>query len=271
MHRVERSVEIEAPVEAAFDRFSDFESIPRWMQNIREVRRTGRKNFHWVSETAIEDLFAEWDAEVTVYEPDHRLVWRSVRGDIAADGEAILSVTPEGRTHLRVVLGFDTPLGRRGSQVSRFFGVRLGQQLEEDLDRFRRIVERGAARQERGGAAARRFAPVVAGGEPSDERRERDDRREGRRRVSRELTEDERPRERAEGRSAPRDEDEAGRRRRDEDEYSPRYALTPRERERERGLDRRDFDPRVSETFRRRGVDRLLDGEPPGRRRTRRD
>lgn len=226
MHRVERSVEIEAPLEAAFDRFSDFESFPRWMENIREVRRTGRGTTHWVSETAIEDLFAEWDAEVTVYEPDRRLVWRSARGDIAADGEAVFSVTPGGGTHLRVVLGFDTPLGRRGSQVSRFFGVRLGRQLQEDLERFKRIVERGNTGR-------------LAGRGRRDERRES--------REARPFAPV------AEHRRAP-----------EREESRPRYALTPRERERERGRDRRDFDPRVTETFSRRGVDRLL-GTKAGR------
>src|SRR5215210_9019205 len=133
MQRIERFVEIDAPVEQVFDRFSDFENFPRWMRNIREVRLTGRGVTHWVSETALPDLMAEWDAEITIFEPDRRIVWRSVRGDIDADGEAIFSVTPEGLTHLRVVLGFDTPLGHSGPEASRFFGVHLGRQLEEDL------------------------------------------------------------------------------------------------------------------------------------------
>ena len=46
MERVERFVEIDAPVEVVFDRLSDFESFPRWMRNIREVRR-------WVARDAV--------------------------------------------------------------------------------------------------------------------------------------------------------------------------------------------------------------------------
>lgn len=254
MQRVEGFVEVDAPTELVFDRFSDFEGFPRWMRNIREVRRTGRGMAHWVSATALPDVYAEWDAEVTVYEPDRRVVWRSVRGDIHADGEAVFSVTREGTTIVRVVMGFDTPLGRSGAQASRFFGVRLDRQLDEDLERFRRLVEReweDGSRSRRG----RTFAPVMPAHEPRRRRpqeavRPRREPFDERRALS----------ERGAGREE-REDGSRGRRERGEEEYRPRYALTARERE----LDRRDFDPRVSETFRRRGVDRLMDEPPSGR------
>src|ERR687896_228119 len=108
MQRVQRFAEIDAPVEIVFDRFSDFESVPRWMRNINRVRRTGRRTSRWVCETAMPELYAEWDAEVTVFEPDRRIVWRSVRGDIRTDGEAVFSTTPYGTTLLRLVIGYDT-------------------------------------------------------------------------------------------------------------------------------------------------------------------
>ncbi len=229
MQRVEGFVEIDAPVELVFDRFSDFEDFPRWMRNICEVRRTGRTTAHWVSETAMPDVFAEWDAVVTHYEPDRRIAWRSVRGDIHADGEAVFTSTREGTTIVRVVLGFDTPLGRSGAQASRFFGVRLDKQLDKDIDQFRRLVERdwGARKRQRRTASERGFAPVMSA------------RSKQRRRVD--------------------EENKRPRREQREEEYIPRYALTPREREREHADVRREFDPRVSQIFKRRGVDRLMD------------
>lgn len=278
MERVERFVEIDAPVEVVFDRLSDFESFPRWMRNIREVRRVGRRVTRWVSETAVPDVYAEWEAELTVYEPDHRLVWRSVRGDIHADGEAIISETPEGTALLHVVLGFGTPLGRSGAQAARFFGVQPGRQLEEDLEHFRRLVERGArGRDGRAGEGRRAsFAPVLSRREeprrgereerraPRAEGRVRDDapppRRDERTTRRRDHYDDE-PR-RVEERISRAEERDGGER-----DSRPRYALTPRERERERDAYERRYDPRVSETFGRRGVDRLLDESPERRRR----
>lgn len=281
MERVERFVEIDAPVEEVFDRLSDFESFPRWMRNIREVRRVGRRVTRWVSETAVPDVYAEWEAELTVYEPDHRLVWRSVRGDIHADGEAVISETPEGTALLHLVLGFGTPLGRSGAQAARFFGVQPGRQLEEDLERFRRLAEReGRGRRsyddDAGGRRAS-FAPVMSRREAA-RRDEREDRRPPRGREEGRGRDDGPPPRRDERATRRRDYDDAPRR--DEERFSrgperddrdrdsrPRYALTPRERERESDAYERRYDSRVSEMFGRRGVDRLLDESPEGRRR----
>jgi uncharacterized protein YndB with AHSA1/START domain len=143
MERFERVVEVDAPVERVFDLLSDFESYPRWMGGVRGVWRGGRRVMHWVAETAL-DVDVEWDAEVTAFVPDRRVVWRAVRGDIHADGEFVLAETPDGTTLVRFVLGYDTPGGRSGARAARFFGHHPGRQLAEDLARFKRLAERGA-------------------------------------------------------------------------------------------------------------------------------
>lgn len=171
MRRYERFVEIDAPVERVFDMFADFEAAPRWAGGVLDVRRTGRRTFRWVAETAL-DIDVEWDAETTVFEPDRRVVWRSVGGDVRADCEAVFSVTPEGTTLVRVVRGFQTPGGRSGRDVARFFGRRPDEQLEEDLARFRRLAERSRRRE--GALAA---GPAREDGE-RDERRDAADGRE---------------------------------------------------------------------------------------------
>lgn len=229
MRRYERIVEIDAPVERVFDLFADFEAAPRWAGGIREVRRTGRRTFRWVAETAL-DVEVEWEAEVVVLAPDRRVVWRSIGGDIHADCEALFSVTPEGRTLLRLVRGYDTPGGRTGRAVARFFGRHPEEQLEEDLARFKRFAERGARRDvERGAAQAHE-------------------------------------RGRAEGRLVNAERGDA----RAYDEPQPRHALTPREREREREREweqRRSVEERrAAGWYLRRGVDRLLERSPDERR-----
>lgn len=241
MRRYERFVEINAPVERVFDMFADFEAAPRWAGGVVDVRRTGRRTFRWTAETAL-DLDVKWEAEVVVFAPDRRIVWRSIDGDIHADCEAVFSVTPEGTTMLRVVRGYATPGGRTGRAVARFFGRHPEEQLEEDLSHLKRLAERSR----RMGGDERRVRRAD-GPVPRVLRVERDDERRGR--------------------------DEAPRRRYEE----PRHALTPREREREREREWRDRrtaeearEVRAAGRYLHRGVDRLLEHSPEdwrGRRR----
>ncbi len=168
MKRYEHFVEIDAPVERVFDMFADFEAAPRWAGGVLDVRRTGRRTFRWVAETAL-DLDVEWEAEVAVFAPDRRIVWRSVGGDIRADCEAVFSVTPDGTTLLRVVRGYDTPGGRTGRAVARFFGRHPEEQLEEDLAHLKRLAER--PRRSRGGGRVPRVVRVERGERDEPRRR----------------------------------------------------------------------------------------------------
>ncbi|HEV2911802.1 MAG TPA: SRPBCC family protein [Pyrinomonadaceae bacterium] len=146
MQRTEKIIEIDAPVERVFDLFSDFESFPRWMSHIREVRYTGRRYTRWTADAPLGSS-VEWEAETTHFEPDHRIAWRSVRGDVDTEGEVIFQETSRGTTLMRVVLGYDPPAGRLGALVARLFGSNPEQQLEDDLERFALVAESRAARR----------------------------------------------------------------------------------------------------------------------------
>jgi uncharacterized membrane protein len=145
MRYSERSIEIDAPVERVFDLFSDFESFPRWMQNLAEVRQLGLQHTHWVVDLPYGGS-AEWEAVLTAFEPDHRVAWRSVRGDVRTECEAIFEQTRSGSTLLRVLLGYDPDLSTE--EVLRgAFGDHPGRQLEDDLEHFAYVVE-GRRRRE---------------------------------------------------------------------------------------------------------------------------
>jgi hypothetical protein len=140
MQRTEKIIEIYAPVARVFDLFSDFESFPRWMSHIKEVRYTGRRYTRWTAEAPLGSS-VEWEAETTAFEPDQRIAWRSVRGDVLTEGEVIFKATARGTTLLRVRLGYDPPAGRLGALVARLFGTNPEEQLEEDLERFAEVAE----------------------------------------------------------------------------------------------------------------------------------
>jgi uncharacterized protein YndB with AHSA1/START domain len=140
MQRTEKIIEINAPVERVFDLFSDFESFPRWMSHIKEVRYTGRRYTRWTAEAPLGSS-VEWEAKTVAFEPDRRIAWRSVRGDVETEGDVVFNETVRGTTLVRVRLDYDPPAGRLGALVARLFGTNPEEQLEEDLERFAEVAE----------------------------------------------------------------------------------------------------------------------------------
>lgn len=170
MPLIEKFIEIEASVGRVFDLASDLENFPRWMSNIKRVRRIDRYATRWTAETAF-GRDAEWEAVTTQYEPDQRIVWHSVRGDVDTAGEIVLSETRRGTTLMRVCVDYDVPVGASRAEaaaITSIFGDNPHRQLEDDLRRFKHIVERAAPRENR--------APIVRReGRPREDYREEHD------------------------------------------------------------------------------------------------
>jgi uncharacterized protein YndB with AHSA1/START domain len=290
MRYSERSIEIDAPVERVFDVFSDFESFPRWMQNLAEVRPLGQQHTYWVVDLPYGGS-AEWEAVLTAFEPDHRVAWRSVRGDVRTEYEAIFEQTRSGSTLLRVLLGYDPELSTE--EVLRgAFGDHPGRQLEEDLEHFAYVVEghrhRGPVRQQTAPLHSQHDSrPLSFERAMSDARRSRSESPtnfERRRnpempRYRRHYNEDRalrldsslEPTDIHPYGNGPSEMDVEPNRAGDAPE-TYRYAMTPREREIERGdLPGRRMDTwEDSRRFLRRGVDKLMDEPPSSRWRERR-
>jgi uncharacterized membrane protein len=143
MERTEKTIEVNAPVGVVFELYSDFEKFPEWMKSIKEVRRTGERLTRWTADAPL--MSVEWEAETTALEPNRRLSWRTVRGDVQMEGEVTFEEAGPNATRMRFSLAYEPPAGRLGSLVAGLLGGDPAQQLEEDLKRFAQIAERRAA------------------------------------------------------------------------------------------------------------------------------
>lgn len=50
MPTIEQSVEVNVPVSTAYDRWTQFEEFPTFMDGVKEVRRLDDTHLHWVVE-----------------------------------------------------------------------------------------------------------------------------------------------------------------------------------------------------------------------------
>ncbi len=122
----------------------DVENLPRFMAHLESVHGEGDVRSHWVAR-APGGRTVEWDAEVVEDVPGELVAWRSLHGaDVANSGTVRLAPAPGGRgTEVRVEVEYQPPLGAVGAAAARLFGEQPAQQIEDDLRRFKQVVETG--------------------------------------------------------------------------------------------------------------------------------
>jgi uncharacterized protein YndB with AHSA1/START domain len=143
---IERWIEIESPVDIVFDLLSDFESYPEWMQEIRSVRQLDKRVARWTGDLP-SGHFIQWETETVIFEPDHRIAWRSLGGDLETSAEIILEEINDDTTLVRLIIGFD--VYNSHPQAREFFGNRPGDSIKENLRRLKQFVERQSDRYRR--------------------------------------------------------------------------------------------------------------------------
>jgi uncharacterized membrane protein len=76
---VQKHLTIDVPVQAVWALWEDYESFPRFMTNVREVRRSQGGRSHWTVTGPLGTRLS-WDAEETRRVPNELLAWTSLPG-----------------------------------------------------------------------------------------------------------------------------------------------------------------------------------------------
>jgi uncharacterized membrane protein len=140
MTKIEESIEVEVPVRAAYDQWTQFEEFPQFMEGIERVQQIDDTHLHWVAE--IGGKREEWEAEITEQHPDHRVAWAATGGKGNA-GVVTFHRIDDATTRIMVQLDWE-PEG-----VTEHVGAALGmddRRVQGDLKRFKELIEsRGVA------------------------------------------------------------------------------------------------------------------------------
>jgi len=148
--KVVKAVTINRPAEELYRFWRNFENLPRFMSHLESVKLEGQRS-HWVARGPA-GLSASWDAEIINEQPNTLIAWRSLEGSqVSTAGSVHFSPAAAGRgTEVRVTLKYDPPAGKLGAAVARLFGEEPGQQIDEDLHRFKQLMEAGEVPTNRG-------------------------------------------------------------------------------------------------------------------------
>jgi len=139
-----KSITINRPADECYRFWHDFESFPRFMQHLESVKITGDNRTHWRAKGPAGTSFS-WDAELIADEPNQYLAWRSIEGSgIDNSGSVRFERAPGGHgTIVRVELHYVPPAGMAGAMLAKLFGEEPSQQIDEDLRRFKWLIETG--------------------------------------------------------------------------------------------------------------------------------
>jgi len=140
--KVERNVLINRPVHEVYQFWRNFENLPRFMDHLESVTVTDETRSHWVAK-APAGTKVEWDAVIHNEIPNQLIAWRSLPGaDVNNAGSVHFTDTgPGSRTEVRVVLSYEPPAGRVGAVVAKLLGEEPSKQVEDDLRRFKQVME----------------------------------------------------------------------------------------------------------------------------------
>jgi uncharacterized membrane protein len=153
--KVSECIAINRPAEQLYELWRDLEGLPRFMSHLISVQTDGTRS-HWSAHgpgrTAV-----EWDAEIINQTPGRLIAWRSLAGSrVNTAGSVHFMPLPGDRgTEVRVTLKYDPPAGKLGNWLAWLFGAAPGQQIHEDLRRFKQLVEAGEIATTRGQPAHR--------------------------------------------------------------------------------------------------------------------
>jgi uncharacterized membrane protein len=140
---VQKTIHVAAPIERVFEFWTDYQNFPRFMHNVRDVRRIADNRSHWVV-AGPAGVPVQWTAEVTRVVPGELIEWRSIRGsDVRHHGAVSFAGNGDNGTRVSVQLSYIPPAGAFGHAVAALFGADPKSEMDADLLRMKSMIETG--------------------------------------------------------------------------------------------------------------------------------
>ncbi|MFE0021120.1 SRPBCC family protein [Amycolatopsis sp. NPDC059021] len=135
MSTVTESVDVDVDVTTAYNQWTQFETFPRFMEGVEEVRQLDDTHTHW--KIAVGGVHREFDATITEQHPDERVAWRADSGPQHA-GVVTFHRLADRQTRVTAQVEID-PEGFV-ENVADKTGV-LDRRVKGDLGRFKTFIE----------------------------------------------------------------------------------------------------------------------------------
>ena len=135
MPTIEKSIEVDVPVQTAYNQWTQFEEFPKFMDGVKEVKQLDSTHLRWKAQIAGKDK--AWDALITEQRPDDRIAWKSIDG---ASNAGVVTFHRLSDQKSKVMLQMDyEPEGALETIGDSVGAVSL--RVAGDLERFKDFIE----------------------------------------------------------------------------------------------------------------------------------
>ena len=135
MPKFEDSIDVEVPVRAAYDQWTQFEDFSRFMDGVNQVVQLDDRTLEWTATIAGQEKV--WTAVITDQTPETRVAWKSTTG---AENAGAVLFNSLGPSRTRVTLKIDADPEGFVETVGANLGF-LERQVKGDLERFKEYIE----------------------------------------------------------------------------------------------------------------------------------
>ena len=140
--RVVESVTVNRSARELYQFWRELEALPSFTKHLESVEVIDETRSRWVAKGPLGRI--EWDAEIINDIKDKLIAWRSVNeSDVGNAGSVQFEAVPGRGTRVTVTMQYEPPGSSLTALFAKIFGEEPGQQVREDLRRFKQIVETG--------------------------------------------------------------------------------------------------------------------------------
>lgn len=142
---VREGVIVRRPVAEVYRFWRQLDNLSRFLEHVERVDVIDARRSHWVVRGPGQLRF-EWDAEIISDEPEERIAWKSTaNADVVSAGSVVFRPIGGDRTQIAVHLQYAPPGGALGQKMAALLGHDPGEQIRNDLDRLRTLLEQTPA------------------------------------------------------------------------------------------------------------------------------
>lgn len=137
MRQIRHSIEVNVPLRAAYNQWTQFEDFPRFMEGVMEVRQKDDVHLHWRAERHGQQV--EWDSEIVDQVPDQLIAWRDVGGP-GNHGSIHFHPVREDQTRIELTMDLaPAPATQPEDESEHENSTR--HRIGADLQRFKQMLE----------------------------------------------------------------------------------------------------------------------------------